>query len=139
MSELLASAGVERDAVRRELVNGWLNGMIELYVDEPALPAEPGAMPSTTPVARYLASRGESPVSLRHESIPIDPNQRRLIALLDGTRTREQLAVEVNAPPEIIDRALGALLGVGLLAWPARTRGAPSQICSGPTTSTSKV
>ena len=51
----------------------------------------------------------------RHESIPVDANQRKLLTLLDGTRTRDELAKAMSVPGEVIDRAMGALMGVALL------------------------
>ena len=115
-SQLLDAAGGDnRAALARELLTCWMNGMIELYVDAPLFRVDPGAQPRTSAVARYLAAHGQAPINLRHESINVDPNQRRLIMLLDGTRTRDQLASEMNIARDVVDRALEALATVALL------------------------
>jgi SAM-dependent methyltransferase len=114
VAELLASAGPDRDAVARELLNCWMNGMLELYV-EPRSFLSPGEKPRASAVARYLASGGQSPINLRHETIRGDDLQRKLLPLMDGTRTRDQLAAECAAPRDDFDRAMQALAFTAML------------------------
>jgi SAM-dependent methyltransferase len=116
LGQLLASAPpADRPQVARELLSCWMNGMIELYVDAPQFRVDPGSHPHTSAIARHLASQEQAPINLRHESINVDAAQRRLITLLDGTRSRDQLAAEVPLPRETLDRALEALATVALL------------------------
>jgi hypothetical protein len=92
-----------------------MNGMMELYVDPPPVLAQPSDHPRASLVARYLASQNQSPINQRAESIPVDPTQRKLIQLLDGTRTRDQLATEMGTARESIDKLIQLLMGVALL------------------------
>ena len=49
--------------------------------------------PLASPVARWQACNGERITNLRHETLTLkDVSALRLLALLDGTRTREALA-----------------------------------------------
>jgi SAM-dependent methyltransferase len=116
VAELLDAAGQHRATLLRELLNCWLNGMLELYVEPPAVLAQPpGDKPRASLVARYLAAQNQTPINRRHWSIPVEPTQRRFIQLLDGTRTRDQLATEMGMSRENIDRLLQFSLNAALL------------------------
>jgi SAM-dependent methyltransferase len=115
VTELINAAGPARGGLARELLNCWMNGMLELYVDPPVVLSEAGDRPRASSVARYLASQGQSPINQRHESIPCDVNQRKLMTLMDGTRTRDQLANEVGIARPQLDQLMQLLIGVSLL------------------------
>jgi methyltransferase-like protein len=116
VKELLDAAGQHRATVLQQLLNCWMNGMLELYVDPPAVLAQPPSdKPRASPVARYLAAQNQSPINRRHGSIPVDATQRRFIQLLDGTRTRDQLATELGTARENIDRLIQFSLNAALL------------------------
>ena len=111
-----AAPANDRAMLSRELLHAWMNGMVEAYVEQPQFRVEPGESPRASSVARHLATiAGQSPINLRHEVINFDPTQRKLITLLDGTRTRAQLAAEMQLPRETIDRALDALAMVAMI------------------------
>ena len=58
-----------------------------------AIVRDAGERPLASPVARWRACNGERITNLRHETLTLkDVSARRLLALLDGTRTREALA-----------------------------------------------
>jgi SAM-dependent methyltransferase len=116
VEEVLAAAGQHHATLLRELLSCWLKGMLELYVEPPPVLAQaPGDRPRASSVARYLAAHNESPINQRHGSIPLDATQRRFIQLLDGTRTRDQLATELGTARENIDRLLQFAMNAALL------------------------
>jgi SAM-dependent methyltransferase len=113
---VIGAAGQQRAAVLRELLNCWMNGMLELYVDPPpVLTHAPSDKPRASLVARYLAAQNQAPINQRHGSIPVDATQRRFIQLLDGTRTRGQLASELGMASENIDQLLQFAMNAALL------------------------
>lgn len=111
-----AAAGQHRATLLRELLSCWMNGMLELYVDPPPVPAQaPSDKPRASPIARYLAAQNQPPINQRHGSIPVDATQRRFIQLLDGTRTRDQLAAELGTAREHIDQLIRFSMNAALL------------------------
>jgi SAM-dependent methyltransferase len=70
---------------------------IELYTAEAPLVAVPGERPAASPLARVQAANGESLLAtLRHTMIQIDdPSVRALVPMIDGGRTRAELADEI--------------------------------------------
>jgi SAM-dependent methyltransferase len=116
VKEVLDAAGQQRATVLRELINCWMNGMLELYVDPPPVLAQaPSEKPRASLVARYLAAQNQSPINQRHGSIPVDGTQRRFIQLLDGSRTREQLASEMDLARENVDQLMQFAINAALL------------------------
>jgi hypothetical protein len=66
--------------------------------------------------ARLQASRGATATNLWHQSVQLTPEQRLLVPLLDGTRSREVLLEAIKAQrPDADDLWLEAQLG-GLAA-----------------------
>jgi SAM-dependent methyltransferase len=117
MKEVIdGAAGQQRATLLRELLNCWMNGMLELYVDPPAVLAQaPSDKPRASLVARYLAAQNQAPINQRHGNIPVDATQRRFIQLLDGTRTRDQLAAELGTARENIDQLIQFSVNAALL------------------------
>jgi 2-polyprenyl-3-methyl-5-hydroxy-6-metoxy-1,4-benzoquinol methylase len=104
----------------------FLAGSLSLQTEPFRFTLTPGKCPTATALARVQASRGETRFStLRHTVVEItDPASRHLITLLDGTRTRRQLASEMarftRAPPVAaagqVDGILTGLARLALLA-----------------------
>jgi len=117
IKEVIAAAGdSHRATLLRELLNCWMNGMLELYLDPPPVLTErPSEKPRASAVARYLAAQNQSPINQRHGSIPVDETQRRFIQLLDGTRTRDQLATELGMGRENVDQLMQFAMNAALL------------------------
>jgi hypothetical protein len=115
VADVIDAAGEQRELLLRELLNCWMNGMLELYIDPPAVAARASDKPRASLVARYLVAQGQSPINQRNASVPVDAAQRGLIQLLDGTRSREQLAAELGAPRNLIDQLIQSLLDSALL------------------------
>ncbi len=82
-----------------------------------------GAKPRAFAPARWQASRHAFVVNLRHEGVDFsDPVQRRLLPLVDGTRTRAELASELAAwvpdspnPPRLLDDYVAHFAKIGLI------------------------
>jgi methyltransferase-like protein/trans-aconitate methyltransferase len=66
-------------------------GMVQLHVWPPVFSAAPGDKPAASPLARLQARRDTRVTNLRHEPVRIDPDLARLIQLLDGSRSREEI------------------------------------------------
>jgi SAM-dependent methyltransferase/methyltransferase-like protein len=89
-------------AVSAALGQFYLSHLVALHVHPPRLAALPPQRPRTTALARHQAASGRHEVcNLRHQLVEPSDMQRRLLALLDGTRDRaalvEALAAEAAA------------------------------------------
>ncbi len=72
-------------------------GAIELHVHAPGLATEPGEKPAASLLARLQIETGSIVTSLCHDSVKVDNEiARRLLLLLDGTRSRAELAGELG-------------------------------------------
>jgi len=73
------------------------SGLIEVRTaPPPGMTLIAGERPVASPLARWQAARGTPLTSLRHITIATDGDlERRLISMLDGTRTRANLAAEL--------------------------------------------
>ena len=101
------------------LLEGNVAGILELFAHEPPIAARAGDRPRSSAVAREQVRR-ENPVltTLHHRSVRIeDPLPRALLALLDGSRPRDELAAALGdgASPAVVDEALARLARLGLL------------------------
>jgi SAM-dependent methyltransferase len=85
-------------------------GMIELHA-VPGVAVRAGDRPHISRLARYQSARGDSEVTtLWHRALQVQGEpSRRAIALLDGTRSRSQLAREMKCPIEEVNRKLDEL------------------------------
>lgn len=82
------------EAGSEELFDLWLStGGIDLHVHEPPLGDGHSARPEACPVARWHALHGGTITNRWHQEVALaDPVLRRALALLDGTRTADDLA-----------------------------------------------
>ena len=97
-------------------------GMVDLRTAPAAVVAQSGPRPEAFAAARWLSREHEVIPNLYHEALRYaDPLGRTLLALLDGTRTRDELAARLGAPfagsagCTRLDRALAILAGRALL------------------------
>jgi methyltransferase-like protein/2-polyprenyl-3-methyl-5-hydroxy-6-metoxy-1,4-benzoquinol methylase len=84
----------------------WLSDMVlklyaanflELQVHAPAYVAKPSPRPVSSALARAQVERGSSVTNLRHSSVEVeDEAARQLLLMLDGTRNRDQLLLELR-------------------------------------------
>ena len=80
-------------SVEALLLEACISGVVEAHVHVPPFVCDSGERPLASPVARWQARKSERITNLRHETLTFkDAGARRLLALLDGTRTREALA-----------------------------------------------
>jgi predicted methyltransferase family protein/methyltransferase family protein/protein-lysine methyltransferase-like protein len=80
------------------LTDVWMSGMIALNGHIPSYVETVSERPVASPLARLLLRSGSLAATLLHEPMRFDdPPSRLLVQLLDGTRTREQLAQELLA------------------------------------------
>ena len=93
--ELAASIAAEdggRELLRQVALGAARAGAVSLHVATPRLTTEPGERPLASPIARQQLATDGIVTSLSHESVKVDHAMaRRLLPLLDGTRTRSAL------------------------------------------------
>jgi methyltransferase-like protein len=89
--------------------------MLDLHAYMPRLTNHPGERPKTSPLIRLQARRGEVLTNLVHQAVKVEGQGERLLSLLDGRRTRTELAAELNASLAEIDEALGKLTRLALI------------------------
>jgi len=99
-------------------------GFIVPHVISPRLACPPGARPTASAVVRAQLADGDVVTSLRHDPLKVDDEiAKRLLPLLDGTRTRGELLAAMgqnSAVPEVssaasLDEHLLRLARLGLL------------------------
>ena len=105
----------ERDLLAAEILRLHLGGAAELHRAAPPFVLSAGPRPEASPIARRDAQRGAASANLRHEPIVLREGERALLPLLDGTRTRAEIAAAhwpALAEPErlaAVDAALASL------------------------------
>jgi len=105
VSELAARASAWPHSLELLLRDAYVGGVANLHVNPPALVTRAGSHPKASALARFQAMHGEDVTTLAHARVRIpDPNARRLLALLDGTR------------------GVPALVAATAAAWPGNRR-----------------
>lgn len=93
---LLAAPDASMEEERRQLASDILQcygaGVVELHHTPSPFVIDVGERPEASAVARLHAQRGPVATNLRHENGAINEDTRRAFLLLDGTRTRRELA-----------------------------------------------
>jgi SAM-dependent methyltransferase len=122
----LAAAGVRSDAseLAAFLLAGYGSGALSLHVHRPGVASAPSPRPRASAIARRQAARGSLVTNLVHAAVVVASERTRaLIGLLDGTRTSEQLAADLEradpaggpvAPSELA-KCLRELAGLAVL------------------------
>lgn len=102
--------GDQSGALLDILLAAYTAGLVELATQAPSFALEPGPRPTASPVARLQLERGAFVASLRHTSVHIEDDiGRRLLKLMDGTRTPDMLRRDLEAqvaPVEVTAAAL---------------------------------
>jgi len=90
----------------------FLAGSLSLQTEPFAFTLAPGERPVAGALGRAQASRGENRLtSLRHTTVEIkDAESRHFITLLDGTRTRDEIATEMARFTGAPEKAVAAQL-----------------------------
>ena len=95
----------ENPSLADRVLHLWTRQAIDLRTaPPPSLVSHPGEHPSVNALARVQAAKGSMLLAtVRHAMIEVDePSARALVPLIDGTRTRQDLAkelAELNAMP----------------------------------------
>jgi SAM-dependent methyltransferase len=116
--ELARAAKVEdATALRDELFDLWLaTGAIDLHAYEPSLGDGTSTQPVACPVARWHARHGGPLTNRWHQEVLLDDaRMRAVLALLDGTRTIDDVARAAACPREIARASIAALASAALL------------------------
>lgn len=115
------SAEDERGILASEMLQCYAAGVIELHSTPSPFAIEAGERPQASPLARLQAQRGPLATSLRHDHGTFNEDTRRLFLLLDGSRTRKEIAAALwPSVPEAdsmreLDAALAHLARLALL------------------------
>ncbi|HVN33656.1 MAG TPA: class I SAM-dependent methyltransferase [Casimicrobiaceae bacterium] len=111
----------QRGRLASEMLQCYAAGVLELHYATPPFAVQLGERPEGSRLARLQASRGGPATTLRHEHGAINGETLRLFLLLDGTRTRSQIAAsmwpgvpESRTLPEL-EVALDHLARLGLM------------------------
>jgi hypothetical protein len=93
----LPFVNADEKAVFEILHSLFASGLVEIRTSQPQMAVTPSERPSASPLARMQAARGVPVTTLRHISIGATGDvERRLISLLDGTRTRAELVSDMS-------------------------------------------
>lgn len=82
----------ERGRLAYELMQCYAAGVVELHRAPSPFVRDVGDRPEASAVARLQAKRGTPATSLRHDHGSFNADTMRLFVLLDGTRTRREIA-----------------------------------------------
>ena len=89
---------------------------MQLHLWTPELTTTPSERPVASALARLQATEGTRVTNLRHATVEVaDDLGRRLIRLLDGTRDRPALLLELARPADELERSLAGLAAAALL------------------------
>ena len=97
---------VPAELLARGLRSAFGLRILDLHAYMPRLTSRPGERPKTSPLIRLKAGRGQVLTNLLHRAVRVEGQGERLLSLLDGQRTRAELAAELNASVGEIDEAL---------------------------------
>jgi SAM-dependent methyltransferase len=80
------------------LRDAYVGGVVNLHVQPPRVATSVSERPVASPLARWQARHSEDLTTLVHTRVRVpDPNARRLLTLLDGTRDHAALAAAMAA------------------------------------------
>jgi methyltransferase-like protein len=88
-----AAASTQEDVARLEenLLHCCLGGSVRLHSHGPSFVSRAADAPLASPLARLQARRGGPVANRRHEPVELDPFDRHVLELLDGTRNRAEM------------------------------------------------
>jgi SAM-dependent methyltransferase len=100
MRELIPKGASEADraAICGVVLQCYAANLVQLHSTPPPLTTSVSQRPEASPLARHQARSGQFVTNLRHTTVRLEDDLgRRLVALLDGTRDRAQLADELRS------------------------------------------
>jgi SAM-dependent methyltransferase len=107
----------DEDRLHEVLLEAYLGQVVQLSGCALPVAAYPSARPLSSPLARAQCLAGLRVLStLTGGNCALEHDlERRLLALLDGARNRDELARELEAAPDVLEQALTDLARHGLL------------------------
>lgn len=84
----------------RDVLALVLDDVVEMRLGEARYAEEAGLRPVASPWARRLAAESEVVTTLRHQRLEVEPFERAMLPLLDGTRDRAALAEAMRGAAE---------------------------------------
>jgi hypothetical protein len=124
LADLAAGEPEALEILCEALLPCFAANLVRLHARPPQLSNVPGARPRTSPLARLQARDREFMTTQRHTSIRLEDDLGWvLVALLDGTRDRAQLLIDLETVMEAdypdlegdLERSLNTLARVGML------------------------
>ena len=111
-----ATAEQDASALSEILWHTCQAGLVELHAHPGCFAAAPGPRPVASAVARLDLRTGAITATLAHGVVEVeDAVSRRLVEMLDGTRDRATLAVELDVPLAALEATLTRLARLPLL------------------------
>jgi PKMT, C-terminal winged helix domain len=93
------AADASRRPVEVVLSELYVAGLVDLRTSPAVAAAAPGPRPEAFAAARWVSRENDIVPNLYHEAIRFsDPVVRKLLGLLDGTRTRDELVTAIGGP-----------------------------------------
>jgi len=86
-----------RPVLARMLQQALLGQLVSTHLLDVRIATELPERPAVSPVARYQASRGDFVSNLLHQSPDLEPLDRLVLPLLDGTRTKSDVGSAIAA------------------------------------------
>jgi SAM-dependent methyltransferase len=96
---LPADAGSSRRPIEFVLTELFVADLIDLHTEPVAAAAVPGERPEAFAPSRWISRDRDVVPTLYHEPLRLnDPTVRKVVGLLDGTRTRDDLVKAIGGP-----------------------------------------
>ena len=110
------AARLDDTPVLPALAGAYAGGLVELHAQAPDTVTRAGRRPSVSPLARHQAAHGTRVVNRWHVPVELSSDLlRSLVALLDGSRNRQELATALGAGDAEIDESLREIAALRLL------------------------
>ena len=104
------------EAVLAILVHAVMSGVVEIHARRAPFTTTVMEKPLASPLARLQIARGESVSTLNHRTIEIaDESERRILPLLDGTRSLSEIAGALGLEESDVRDKLRSLASLSLL------------------------
>jgi methyltransferase-like protein len=91
IAEIEGMKDIGHEDLQRLIFNAMLRDYLDFFIEEPNAACLPGTQPAAFAFARYEAQYQDWVTNLRHEFVPLNEFQRKLLPLLDGNRSAVEL------------------------------------------------
>jgi methyltransferase-like protein/SAM-dependent methyltransferase len=95
----------ERRAQAMHLLRCLTANLLELHAYQPRFVREVSQHPAASPWARLQAQARDRVTNRRHELVPLDPHERRVLELLDGSRSLASILAAMTGGGEALEGA----------------------------------